>query len=451
METLVIDLDNGSPSEGKADAIRRAIECAILEDRLKPGDTLPTVRALADSLGINKNTVAVAYRQLRDGGLISGEGRQGSTVRRHASAAGARDATGRAAQTRFVRDGNPDVSLLPYEAEIHEAMARMSVEPRLYGEHRNDDAFVDWARTQFVDDRIEVSGGIFVSAGALDLIERALIVSGIRAGDRVAVEDPGYISVHSLVRSMGIDAVPLALDHAGIVPASLRKALKAGVKAVISTSRAHNPTGVVTSRARASELKKMVGGNSDVLFIDDDHTNLLNLAPYHSWHTGVRRWLTVRSLSKALGPDYRIAFSTGDAQTVQRLEDRQSVGMGWVSTLVQRLVLELVTTGSVQKKIAAAGVAYRERHQLLTAALKKRGFDVLPGAGLNVWVPLPNELEVAQRLFAAGWLVRAGHEFCLEGQQGIRVTAARMTPAETLDFVEALVKVCQTTSSTLSA
>jgi len=451
METLVIDLDNISPSEGKADAIRHAIERAILEDRLKPGDTLPTVRALADSLGINKNTVAVAYRQLRDGGLISGEGRKGSTVNRHASATGARDAAGRPVQTHFVRDGNPDMALLPDEAELRDAMARMSVEPRLYGEHRNDDAFVAWARTQFVEDRIEVAGGIFVSPGALDLIERALTVAGIRAGDKIAIEDPGYISVHALVRAMGLDAVPLTIDPAGITPASLRKALRSGVKAVITTTRAHNPTGIVTSRARAAELKKLVAGNENVLFIDDDHTNMLRIAPYHAWHTGAQRWLTVRSLSKALGPDYRIAFSTGDEPTIRHLEQRQSVGMGWVSTLVQRLVFGLVTTASVQKKIVAAGAAYRERHQLLTAALSKRGFDVLPGAGLNVWVPIPDEQEIAQRLFAAGWLVRSGGEFTLGGQHGIRVTVTRMMPAQTLDFVDTLVRVRNTASSTLAA
>ena len=40
-------------AEGKAESIRRAIEQAILDDRLKPGESLPTVRSLAADLGVN--------------------------------------------------------------------------------------------------------------------------------------------------------------------------------------------------------------------------------------------------------------------------------------------------------------------------------------------------------------------------------------------------------------
>lgn len=451
MGDFVIDLESIAVSEGKTDAIRRGIERAIIEERLKPGDTLPTVRALADELGINKNTVAAAYRQLRDSGLISADGRKGSAVARHALLAASREIGGSMLRTMAVRDGNPDPLFLPDEGEIRDAMGRISVAHRLYGEQRNDAGFIEWAQAQFVEDRIDASHGIFVSAGALDAVERALTVANLCPGDSVAVENPGYMCVHGLVHAMQLQPIPLDIDDNGVTPASLRRAIRAGAKAVIVTTRSHNPSGVVTSRARAAELKKLIGDGGDVLFIDDDHTNVLRLAGYSPWHMGARRWLTIRSLSKALGPDFRMAYSTGDAQTIDELEQRQNLGMGWVSNLLQRLVCELLGTSSVQRKIAAAGDAYRERHHLLTAALKKRGFDVRSGAGLNVWIPVSNEDEIIPRLIEAGWLVRSGRDLCVGQSSGIRVTAARMTASTVLGFADALATVRKAASTAFTA
>jgi DNA-binding transcriptional MocR family regulator len=447
---IMFELAKDDILEGKADSIRRAIEQAIFNDRLKPGDTLPTVRNLAVDLGINKNTVAVAYRQLQESGLIIADGRRGSIVAGQASRH-AGNASG-ASQTLSVRAGNPDSAFLPGEAELRAALGRMDVSHHLYGEQRNYAPFVQWASDCFAVDNVPVDHGVFVSAGALDLIERAFNAAGLTPGCKIAVEDPGYMSSLALVRSMGFEPVPLALDQSGVVPVSLAAALKAGVSAVVVSSRGQNPTGVATSKTRATELKRIVTGAADVLFIDDDHSSLLGLVPYYPWHSGAAgRWLTVRSLSKFLGPDYRIAVATGDADTLGRLEMRQSVGMGWVSTFLQRLAYELLTTSSVQKKIVAAGVAYRERYEVLFAALKKKGFNVTGSAGLNLWIPIANERVVAERLFDAGWLVRPGRDFCVTERAGIRVTCAHMTTQQCLAFAQALVAVRSATATTLVA
>lgn len=446
----MLDLTPDDILDGKADSIRRAIEKAIIEDRLKPGEALPTVRALAADLGINKNTVVVAYRQLQQSGLVVSDGRRGSIVasqssRRRLPASGGR-------QTISVRDGNPDVAFLPGEADIRSAIATMNLDNHLYGEQRNYAPFVEWASQCFAADHGDVNRGIFVSAGALDLIERALNAAGLVPGDKFAIEDPGYMSALALTRAMGFEAVPLALDPHGVTPLSLKAALGAGVRAVLTSSRAQNPTGVATSKTRAAELKKIAAPAPQVLFIDDDHSSLLKLAPYHPWHIRENgRWLTVRSMSKFLGPDYRIAVTTGDADTIERLENRQSVGMGWVSTFVQRLALQLLTSSAVQKKIAAAGVAYRERYETLFGALKKKGFNVIGSAGLNLWVPIADEREVAERLFDAGWLVRSGRDFCVTDHAGIRVTSSRMTPQQSLLFIEALVAARNASAMTLTA
>lgn len=53
------------------DQIVQGIRRLIAGGELKPGDELPTVRQLAADLGVNLNTVARAYRELEDAGLVS--------------------------------------------------------------------------------------------------------------------------------------------------------------------------------------------------------------------------------------------------------------------------------------------------------------------------------------------------------------------------------------------
>jgi DNA-binding transcriptional regulator YhcF (GntR family) len=74
---ITLDEDSSEPlslqlSTAMADRIHRG--------SLAPGSRLPTVRALAEDLGLAANTVAKAYRTLEDAGLVQGRGRQGTFV-----------------------------------------------------------------------------------------------------------------------------------------------------------------------------------------------------------------------------------------------------------------------------------------------------------------------------------------------------------------------------------
>ena len=67
-----------NPKDGKPiyRQIMDQIKYLVVSERLHPGEELPTVRGLAQELIINPNTVARAYRELEQTGLLST--RQGS-------------------------------------------------------------------------------------------------------------------------------------------------------------------------------------------------------------------------------------------------------------------------------------------------------------------------------------------------------------------------------------
>ena len=60
--------------------IRNQIVIGIAEGKLKPGEQLPTIRALADEAGINMMTVSKAYQILKQEGYITADRRSGARV-----------------------------------------------------------------------------------------------------------------------------------------------------------------------------------------------------------------------------------------------------------------------------------------------------------------------------------------------------------------------------------
>lgn len=74
---LVIDATSGNPPY---DQIRKQIAQRVASGELPPGTRLPTVRALAESLGVAPNTVARAYRELEHSGVVTTRGRHGTIV-----------------------------------------------------------------------------------------------------------------------------------------------------------------------------------------------------------------------------------------------------------------------------------------------------------------------------------------------------------------------------------
>jgi DNA-binding transcriptional regulator YhcF (GntR family) len=79
MPGVRITLDPSSP-EPLSEQLAAAIAERIRRGSLAPGARLPTVRALAEALGLAANTVAKAYRALEEAALVQGRGRQGTFV-----------------------------------------------------------------------------------------------------------------------------------------------------------------------------------------------------------------------------------------------------------------------------------------------------------------------------------------------------------------------------------
>ncbi|MEV7223735.1 aminotransferase class I/II-fold pyridoxal phosphate-dependent enzyme [Streptomyces sp. NPDC093681] len=404
--------------------ISASVERAVGSGELEPGQPLPPMRELAQRLGVNPNTVAAAYRTLRERGVIETAGRRGSRVRAKPATTG-RDfvRVDVPEGVRDVSDGNPDPALLPALGPVFAAAAEQGDrEPVLYGHEPVDPELARVARTELDADGVP-DGPVAVTSGSLDAMERVL-AAHLKPGDAVAVEDPGWGSLLDLVPALGLRTVPFGVDDRGPLPEDVRRVLAAGARALVVTDRAQNPTGAAVDAARARALRSVLREHPGTLLIEDDHGHGIVDLPLHPLAGTTSGWAFVRSAAKACGPDLRLAVLTGDPVTLDRVRGRQRLGPGWVSRITQRAVARLWTDGAADAR-AVAGV-YGRRRDALLGALAEQGVTGYGRSGMNVWIPVPDETGAVARLLHAGWAVAPGARFRLSAPPGIRITVSTL-------------------------
>lgn len=394
------------------------------------------MRELAVELGVNPNTVAAAYRILRERGVIETAGRRGSRVRPKPATTGREYIRVDVPEgVRDVANGNPDPALLPSLTEAFAAAAEQGGRnPVMYGDAPVEPELARIARAELDAEGVP-AGPLAVTSGSLDAIERVL-AAHLKPGDTVAVEDPGWGSLLDLVSALGLRTAPVGVDDEGPLPDDVRRALDAGARALIVTDRAQNPTGAAVTATRARALRPVLREHPEILLIEDDHGHGIVDLPLHPLAGITRSWAFVRSVAKAYGPDLRLAVFTGDAVTVDRVRGRQRLGPGWVSRLLQSAVVRLWTDGALDR--AAVAAAYGRRRDLLINALAARGITAHGRSGLNVWIPVPDETGAVARLLHAGWAVAPGARFRMSAPPGIRITVSTLAEEETEPLANAV-------------
>ncbi|MFB9660714.1 aminotransferase class I/II-fold pyridoxal phosphate-dependent enzyme [Glycomyces mayteni] len=404
-----------------ATEIAASVEAGVRSGELAPGRTLPPVRKLAADLGVAPGTVASAYRRLRERGVVETGGRAGTFVRQRS----AFTPVGTLTVPAGVRDlvsGEPDPALLP---DLSLLRGKVEISGGNYRDGGPCPDLLDLARDRFAADGVR--GELTVASGALDAFERGL-AARLEPGDTIAIEEPTWASGRDLLLAAGYQVAPIAIDGEGPLPGQLDTALASGARAFILTSRGQNPTGATVSAERAQQLRDVIARHRGVFVIEDDHWAELSQTPLHFVADAADRWMFVRSVSKPYGPDLRTALVAADADTKARVQGRMALGHGWVSRLLQHFVIAAWTDDGVAETIRRAGRTYVERQTALREALAARGIATWGTSGLNLWVPVADETAAVVSLRDAGYAVAPGRGFSFHGDQGIRVSTARLEP-----------------------
>ena len=429
---MMIDLIQHLIKPGPAVKLAEQLEGLVRQGRIGPQALLPPVREVARVLQVSPGTAAAAYKALRAQGLVSTDGRRGTRVLPRPSGREYVEAPAPPGASDL-QVANPDPRLLP---DLRPIFARLRPRSDAYGGSHLDEELRRRMRAAFEADGVD-GENLVVLGGAIAAIYRALRAC-LSAGDKVAVEDPGFNEHHASVRAHAMIPVPVAIDAQGMLPSSLAAALRGGARAVIVSPRFQSPTGAAFSKARAAELRAVLAGHSDAVVLVDDYASLLADVPYFDVVKGRSRWLLVRSFNKAVAPDLRVAVATADAETADRLRREQWLADGWISGYLQRAAASALASRPVQSLLTRARKTYAERRTGLLRALAERGVEAQGATGLNVWVPVADEAAAARGLLERGFCVRPGARYRLQSAPAIRITIARLLPDETERLAEAV-------------
>ncbi|GGY87201.1 PLP-dependent aminotransferase family protein [Streptomyces nitrosporeus] len=410
-----------SPVRGRGRALRSALREAVRSGRLPAGTRLPASRELATDLGVSRGLVTEAYEQLTAEGYLRsgrGAGTWVSDAVRPPVREAARNPAPRApvALVDF-RPGTPDLSLFPraaWAAAQRAALARLShgslgyPDPRGLPELREALAALLARRRGVVADpeRLVVCSGVAQAATLFGSVLRG------RGVDAVGVEDPGSPEHTSLFASAGLRTVALPLDGEGLVPEPLTRS---GVRALVTTPAHQFPTGIAYSAGRRGRLLAWARSTSGVILEDDYDGDfrydrapvgaLQGLDPEHVVYAG--------SVSKSLAPGLRLGWLVAPASMTEEIVARKRTMDLGNPAIDQAVLADLVRRGAYDRQLRRCQRVYRERRDVLTAALAEH----LPGtevsgiaAGLHIIARLPEGLgpqeEVLRRAEAGGVAVR---------------------------------------------
>ncbi|SNY71981.1 DNA-binding transcriptional regulator, MocR family, contains an aminotransferase domain [Paractinoplanes atraurantiacus] len=427
---LIVDAVDDRSARGIAAAISRMITAGTLP----AGTRLPTVRDVARQLGVSPTTVSEAWRSLTRAGVLQTRGRSGTFVATVSSRQRLRysqmGAVGAVAQD--LSTGVPDHDLLP---DLTDALKRI-------GDGRLTSSYLDAPVLPGLEEVLRARwpfapSSLTVVDGALDALDRVIGVS-VRFGDHVVVENPAFPPLLDLLQTVGATVIGVPVDKSGMSPEGLAAALASHpVVAVFLQPRAHNPTGVSMTAARASALAKIIESYPDVLVVEDDHAGDIASAPPVSLATP--QTVHVASFSKSHGPDLRLAAVGGPAPVISAVADRRLLGPGWSSRLLQAVLLDLLTDPAAAAQVSDAREMYATRRAALLAALHARGVTATADDGINLWMAVDDQQMAMVALAAHGIAVAPGAPFCVTPlpSDHVRVTAG-LVPTEVDDLADAL-------------
>ncbi len=403
---------------------------------LRPGQQLPTVRALSRQLRVSPGTVSDAWRVLRAHAVISTDRRRGTIVRSTKGNVDGRYWHVPIEPGTLAHDlsmGTPDPALLPplapalqkvqLDASVTSYVDRPVI-PELEALLRR--------RWPFEPEKLTIVDG------AQDGLDR-VVNSLVHLGDAVIVEDPTFPPIIDMLELAGARLLTVRSDEHGPRPDDVGRALAEQPVAAFVQPRAHNPTGITQSAQRSRELAALIAGHP-LFVVEDDHSGQIAGSALHSLGEHLPgQTVHIHSFSKSHGPDLRLAAIGGPAQVLDPVIRRRHLGPSWTSRLLQRVLLELLSDPTAEAMVATATDVYTERRSSLVAMLTERGMAIGDGSGMNVWIPVADEQRAVVSLAAQGIGAAPGRPFMVEPteQDYIRVTIA----AAVEDYVDLADKI----------
>ena len=412
----------GDPAHGALSLharIQRAIRQLILDGALDVGRPLPASRALAQSLGVSRDTVEAAYSQLHAEGFIDRRVGSGSFVSERAQVPPRRGTSQRAKlyresprlsqrgaaifQNGGVREaltprpfapGVPETRSFPLQTwerlqrqvlKEHGTLALTHSHPQ--GVEALRRAIADYVNLErgacATPDRILV---LTSSQQALSLCATVLL----DAGDRVFIEDPAYHGARRAFDAAGLESVPVPLDAQGIRIESLQNAAQPA-KAIFLTPSHQFPTGATLALDRRLAIIEWAHRNQAWIIEDDYDSEFHYAGKPTACVQGLDahdRTIYIGTFTKSMFPGLRIGYMVLPSQLVAPMTVARTLQDGHSASIPQLTLARFMEGGHFGSHVRAMRSVYAERRDALERLVCKHLADFVeprvPDGGMQM-------------------------------------------------------------------
>ncbi|MDN7877018.1 PLP-dependent aminotransferase family protein [Burkholderia aenigmatica] len=409
-----------TPSRTRVETVMDTLRARIASRALVPGARVPSIRMMADALGVSKSTVVDAYERLASEGVLVARRGSGFYVSGHAPPLALADLgpqldrgldplwLSRQSLEAAPTSVKPGCGWLPPSWLPDESLRRA-----LRAASRDEsDALTDYATPlglpamrQQLAWRLAQHGvqaeptQIMLTDGgshALDLVCRLLL----EPGDTVVLDDPCYFNFQALLRAHRARIVSVPYTPNGPDLARFEQVLaEHQPRLYITNSALHNPTGATLAAPVAHRLLTLAAEHGlliveDDIFADFESTPAPRLAAFD----GLSRVVSIGSFSKTLSAAIRCGYVAARPEWIEALVDLKlatSFGHAQIgANVVHRLLIDGTYRRHVDSLRARLADAMGETLRRVTRA----GLQIWtePRGGLFVWAALPDGLDAAR-------------------------------------------------------
>lgn len=391
--------------------IADALQAAVVDGLLKPGDRLPPQRQLAAQLDVDLTTITRAYDEARRRNLLEGRGARGTYV-----AAPKVELT---AILDLSMNTPPPPDGVDFDDMLKQGLSQvlMRADNELLmtyhlggGSDSDRQAGAKWLAPMFghLDSR-----QLLVCPGAQAAIA-ALILALTEPGDIILAEPVTYPGLRAAATQFGRHIIAVEADKHGMVPEMLEEACRQHKPGLVYLNpTCQNPTAMTIPERRRKELAG-IAKRCNVRIVEDDPYWLLADSPPPPIATfAPEQVVYISTLSKCLTPGLRVAFVLlRDPHERERfLAALRSFAL-MVAPLTAALATQWILDGSADGLLEGVRKESRLRHRMARDILAGRYSGV--GDGLHVWLELPaywNSSQLARAAEGEGIAVTPAEAF----------------------------------------
>ena len=446
---LILDRTAGLPLHLQ---LAEQFRAAIRDGRLQAGHRLTSTRDLARELSVSRSVTQAAYDQLHAEGWIEGRTGAGTYV---TDVAPLQPAVRRPAQRPVaerhlltLRPGIPYISPTP-DPGWRRAWREVSTQspPRGYDEAAGLPALRE-ALAEHVGRVRGIACGpenLLITNGTVHGLRLLLAVTR-RPGDRIAIEDPGYLNAVVAARDHHLEIIDVPVDEDGLRVSEL----PVEVPAVYVTPSHQYPLGGRLPVARRNELIRWARRTGAMLIEDDyDSEFRYDVAPLPALaQLDLDRVVHLGTLSKTLSPALRLGWLVASDTTITRLADFRAESGDWPAWPMQAALLAMLRDGYLDQSIRRSRRLYADRRTHTCATLAPYGQIIGQDAGLHITLLLPNHIDdhqLAADALQAGVVIAPLSEYrrTTPGPPGLVIGYATPTTPDLHKALDILVHVLQ--------